>query len=92
MSIKNILSMKKPKERAKKIAEEIVEDLFLELLEGDNITSIKKAQEMAKFCAVQCTEMLMQYLPSEAGNPPGMECNEFNREFWIEVQNEINNL
>lgn len=34
---------------------------------------------------------LIKYLPSSAGNPPNLQENESNREFWIKVKYEINN-
>ena len=41
---------------------------------------------LAKKCAIYEVEALIHYCQSDAGNPPNLQTNEFNKEFWIIVK------
>jgi len=48
--------------------------------------------DYAKRCALIAVEELIKYLPSSAGNPPNLQENEYDKEWWEKVKDEINKL
>lgn len=74
-----------PKEKAKELIESFAETIpakiFGVLMERD--------WQTAKQCALMAADYLIKYLPSSDGNPPNLQENEYDREWWMKVKEEI---
>jgi hypothetical protein len=77
-----------PQQKANELIDKFIQhsECFTPKLELSAKTGVNNAIQ----CALICTDELIKYLPSSAGNPPNIQESESNKEWWQKVKNEIN--